>query len=597
MYNRRYASLSFHTKPLRYSYSTIDKKTMTAQRFMNRKRLLDAARGLYKPTTTSSSTTVIGTSNGGGTSEKDTTSSTAATTRPLRCFRLQADHVQDMFTASTPDKFHSMLCNKIRHAKQRVYLASLYVGPAACQKAAPKEQELLNAIQDAAQKNNLDIKVLLDKNRALRPVPVSGDVQSTTTSSAEAVYQALKPQPQNDAEKQLSQKKSNQNNNSLFLFSVLPASLQYFLPNPYNEVMGVFHIKMYIIDDSIILSGANLSEEYFVDRYDRYLHITKGGGGLVDFYADLVNVLCDHAETYQGENSGRPRPTPTRSSSMATGASQTKNGRSELIDSLTKVLTSEAKDDDIDESDLNEDPSVVAYAVPTFQAPKGFFDHSSSKPSFLSDTEVTNNLLRSALEEDPTAIIRLSSAYLNPTNTFLRVLSDFEHIDFLTAGRISHGFAPKKKAGNKGKDWIPTVFDTISREACEHLAAAKLLHYSRPGWTFHAKGLWLEQLTQQNNEGHCQLAAVICGSGNYGARSETLDMESNCVLVLPAGSSLEAPLQKEWNDMVQYTHAPPELAKEPQEPILPKGEKEHSEVLKPLSWPLQVCLPIIRKFL
>ena len=40
-----------------------------------------------------------------------------------------------------------------------------------------------------------------------------------------------------------------------------------------------------MIDDELILSGANLSQEYFTDRQDRYLHIKGGGGGLVDFYS------------------------------------------------------------------------------------------------------------------------------------------------------------------------------------------------------------------------------------------------------------------------------------------------------------------------
>jgi len=37
-----------------------------------------------------------------------------------------------------------------------------------------------------------------------------------------------------------------------------------------SEVFGVQHIKLYIFDNDVIISGANLSENYFLDRCDRY---------------------------------------------------------------------------------------------------------------------------------------------------------------------------------------------------------------------------------------------------------------------------------------------------------------------------------------
>jgi CDP-diacylglycerol---glycerol-3-phosphate 3-phosphatidyltransferase len=497
--------------------------TTAASRLMNRKRLLDAARGLSKP------------------SARNDESPTNNSLQPLRCFPLQSRHVQEAFVATTPEKFHSLLCHKIRNAKERVVLASLYVGPAASPKSAPKEQDLLDALKVAASKPNVQVNLLLDKNRALRPVPLSGDVGAETTSSAQAVFNAL----QNSSD-------SSQEDSS---------SLQYFLPNPINEVAGVFHMKVYIVDDSLILSGANLSEEYFVDRHDRYLHITEGGAGLVDFYGDLLQALIEHSEVYLSEKDKLSARKP--------------NTRSELLETLNQILTTKNEDDE------DFDDKTVAVVVPTFQAPESFFAESNVQRCFLKDTEVTKALLQTALKEDSSSVVRLSSAYLNPTNAFLRVLADFETIEFLTAGRISHGFAPKKKAGNKGKDWIPTVFETLSRDACQHLQAAKVLYYERPGWTFHAKGLWLESQTS--------LVAAICGSGNYGARSENLDMESNCVLILPPESPIEKPLASEWANLLEYTQPLEMVSKE-------TAKTSTSNKPDSLSWPLQVCLPVLKKF-
>ncbi len=36
--------------------------------------------------------------------------------------------------------------------------------------------------------------------------------------------------------------------------------------SPLREIFGVHHIKFYVFDDNVILSGANLSEDYFTDR-------------------------------------------------------------------------------------------------------------------------------------------------------------------------------------------------------------------------------------------------------------------------------------------------------------------------------------------
>lgn len=366
------------------------------------------------------------------------------------------------------------------------------------------------------------------------------------------------------------------------------------------------------MDNSLILSGANLSEEYFVDRHDRYIHITNGGNGLVDFYNDLIRTFCDHSEVYHQQQL-QPSSSETKLQSTVPASSRIMTTRTQLIEALNKILTVQDHENDKDLDGIfdssNDSNKTVAVVVPTFQAPDSFFSGSKTQRQFLMDTEVTNSLLQTACkEEDPSAIVRISSAYLNPTDSLLKVLADFETIEFLTAGRISHGFAPKKKAGNKGKDWIPTVFLTLSEEASQHLDAAKLLYYERPKWTFHAKGLWLEEWSQPQpaksssattvSTDATSLAAAICGSGNYGARSETLDMESNCVFILPQDSSshLSKGFQNEWKDMMVYANRGPPLMSAPFDATTGTDDYVQSAP-EPLSWHLQACLPIIRKFL
>lgn len=39
------------------------------------------------------------------------------------------------------------------------------------------------------------------------------------------------------------------------------------------EVLGVHHMKLYIFDKDVLITGANLSHSYFTYRQDRYLMI------------------------------------------------------------------------------------------------------------------------------------------------------------------------------------------------------------------------------------------------------------------------------------------------------------------------------------
>jgi phosphatidylserine/phosphatidylglycerophosphate/cardiolipin synthase-like enzyme len=42
-----------------------------------------------------------------------------------------------------------------------------------------------------------------------------------------------------------------------------------------GEILGVHHQKIYICDDRVVLGGANLSKNYFLNRKDRYISINS----------------------------------------------------------------------------------------------------------------------------------------------------------------------------------------------------------------------------------------------------------------------------------------------------------------------------------
>lgn len=56
------------------------------------------------------------------------------------------------------------------------------------------------------------------------------------------------------------------------------------LPPRVREVVSVCHLKIYLFDDDVLLTGANLSNDYFSHRQDRYILIknTKTLAGVAE---------------------------------------------------------------------------------------------------------------------------------------------------------------------------------------------------------------------------------------------------------------------------------------------------------------------------
>mmetsp|Transcript_1670 Transcript_1670/g.2538 ORF Transcript_1670/g.2538 Transcript_1670/m.2538 type:complete len:434 (-) Transcript_1670:39-1340(-) len=406
-----------------------------------------------------------------------------------RVISLTSSNLKKSSIIQTPEEFHSEVCRLVRSARDRISIASLYIGPG----ASALEKELLTALHDA----KAQICILMDQNRGTRPV--------NATTSAQSVHAALKNEP-------------------VHLYQTLREPLKTILPSPLNEAAGVFHIKSYIIDNDLILSGANLSQEYFYDRQDRYVRVH--GGDLVEFYADLVKILSTRA--YQYPNDG------------------TKASQEQFLNSIAKLFG---------QSTDKTDENVVAYAIPTFQ-------HPNLRLPFTSDVDQIRNLLDATAKEG--CSVKLASAYLNPTQAFISCLQKQHSCELLTAGPISHGFAPKAGVKRRG-DSVPLYFLANSLDLKERNNLS-VKWYNRLGWTFHAKGLWII-----SPAGH--LVAAVVGSGNFGYRSEQRDIESNCVLIFPQENSpIQEAMLQEWDRLHVYA----------EEPMLHKPLGAHIRALLPL---------------
>ena len=64
------------------------------------------------------------------------------------------------------------------------------------------------------------------------------------------------------------------------------------MPPRYNETLGLQHCKVFVFDDSLIISGANLSSDYFTQRQDRYV-VVESCPGLADYFDELITHVSD----------------------------------------------------------------------------------------------------------------------------------------------------------------------------------------------------------------------------------------------------------------------------------------------------------------
>ncbi len=140
--------------------------------------------------------------------------------------------------------FRTRLIQEIRRATKRIYLVALYL------EDDEAGREILTELYQAKQRNpGLDINVCVDWHRAQR-----GLIGAEATKTNACMYKAFSEQYEHN----------------------VPV---YGVPVRGKEVFGVLHLKGFIIDDTVIYSGASLNNIYlnYQDRYrfDRYHVITN----------------------------------------------------------------------------------------------------------------------------------------------------------------------------------------------------------------------------------------------------------------------------------------------------------------------------------
>ncbi|TDR73497.1 CDP-diacylglycerol--serine O-phosphatidyltransferase [Paludibacterium purpuratum] len=149
-------------------------------------------------------------------------------------FPLSAESVQTLTSAAD---FRHTLLQLIATARQRIYLTALYL------QEDDAGREIMAALKAARQANpQLDIRVLVDRHRAER-----GLIGAAKQAGNAGWYRACSEADPAGA---------------------IPV---YGVPVQTRELFGVLHLKGFVLDDTVLYSGASLNDVY-LQRHDKYRH-------------------------------------------------------------------------------------------------------------------------------------------------------------------------------------------------------------------------------------------------------------------------------------------------------------------------------------
>jgi CDP-diacylglycerol--glycerol-3-phosphate 3-phosphatidyltransferase len=303
------------------------------------------------------------------------------------------------------------------------------------------------------------------------------------------------------------------------------------LPSPADEVVGVFHMKAFVCDEELLVSGANLEQSYFADRQDRYVHF-GAAGDLARYYHHLVNVLG------------------------GTGARVTANGSAPGAVAVTSAnLSVEEWSRRLEECTQPWQPA----AAPSSSADTWVFPTLQCAPlGIRQDQEATAALLRAVPD---TSTVNFCTAYLNPPPPLVHALAAAAPqgaVTVLSAHPESHGFR-----GARGvMAYVSRCYEyLLVRRVLPALRAARpsalrVLAYRRANWTYHAKGIWIFPNAHAADTGG---AVTVVGSSNFGRRSSELDLECQ-MTILTEDPALCALLKEEWRWLEERCPAPLDLS-------------------------------------
>ena len=461
-------------------------------------------------------------------------------------------HASQITILDTPAAFYSTLLHKLRHAKSQIYLSTLYIGPT--------EHALVAAIRDALAANPaLRVSILTDALRGTREAPrpsCAGLLAPLVHDFPAQVEVRMYHTPR------------------------LTGLRKRLVPARINEGWGLQHMKLYGVDDEVILSGANLSADYFTNRQDRY-HVLASRDA-AGYFARVHGAMC--ATSFR----------------LRVGEGEGESGRWKL-----EWPEDNAVPNPLENPRGFERASKTLFAplVAPHTAPSASLPGATSAPAAAPPTDTTLHPLLTVPSahnaELPALATLLAPAHLPPGSRFLFTAGYFNPHPAISAALLHAAAAPflsdspapnnssargegESDAGVHGtvltaSPWangfynapgvaglLPGAYTLLARGFLRRVrrGAARrrvgLREWRRgtvgeaDGWTYHAKGLWITLGGASGGDGDGGPSVTVVGSSNYTTRSNSLDTEVGAVLVTRE-AGLRGRLRAEEEYLLRYS--------------------------------------------
>lgn len=433
-------------------------------------------------------------------------------------FNSQSDKIKLLYK---PNDFYQSLLQNIILAKERVFLTSLYLGK--------HEDEIIKTLDTALMKNpNLKVHFLLDGLRSTREFPHESSIMLISTL--------------------ISKHGSDRIQFRLYRTPSFHGWKSHLIPKRFNEGLGLQHMKFYGFDnDKIILTGANLSDDYFTNRQDRYWYFQNSE--LNNYYFQIMELI--------GSLSYKVEMNTNLPSLIWPGNNVTtdplKNRSKFLQDSsiiLNKFLHEKRTGDD---TVKNWDTVIfpISQFTPLF---KHSVDKSTELPTILSLFEMMKNFNTT---HKTNINWTFTAGYFNMFPAIRKAILDSNCTDanVITASSKANGFYQSKGVSKH----LPEAYMHLSYKFLKQVAKSHSNVsikewengvYNKPnGWSYHAKGIWFYF---GNTQEKYTPFLTILGSSNYTKRSYSLDLESN-IVILTINQELQKELNNELNHLLQHT--------------------------------------------
>ncbi|KAF7458385.1 CDP-diacylglycerol--glycerol-3-phosphate 3-phosphatidyltransferase, mitochondrial [Cryptosporidium felis] len=450
-----------------------------------------------------------------------------------RVFKLNEDQIHIL---NSPASFNNALCSILMNAKNRVYFSSLY---------ADGENEVTKTLYSVAERFEKyawkpKIKFILDYNR-------------TTNNKKRFSY--FKIQDKFPEIVSISLCKVPINNQGKIRDRVINQLIdilsKYKNMSVFKELLGVYHIKLYLVDDNLIITGANLNLDYLTSKQDRYIMILNSRE-ICDYFEHALDIIGNYSYKLQKGQIRQPEKL------------EFNNLKKELLElngssCIQNELASNMKIK-LNHSNCPDECIIASY----FQC----------APINIESEKHLITMMSTLCQEIDTDLL-IVTPYLNFPKYFLPLFKIVKNLSFISGVPIWKSREMPKESKNSLLNKIrslllPELYDSINISLQKQINSSKehklsYYEYKRRKWSLHFKGIYFfrnepdKKPTDIKQKFHSSIFATILGSSNFNHRSASKDLECSFVLIPGKSKRLEDSFKDELRNITDYSierHAP-----------------------------------------